>query len=201
LLRDKITPEVVYTYYRKAQSIAKNRPYRLPKNFEKHLNEKMSEDNRGLLLLTTKFFNTKWKDVDPYRFFECGFELFKSFTYNKFKDPRVIKLYIQKDKNIKRKAEFTKETLIESAKFVKQYSYMPFNIYCMSRENNRLLIINHYLLNKIDHYFLTWLIYDKMVFLSDDDRAAIPYIEENYRKTIEELENVRPFLSRLKERL
>ena len=89
----------IYTEYRRAQALEYNRGYRIPKNFQKHLNFKMSSKNREALELATKYFNTKWKNIDPAKFFEAGFGVLKSFTYVQFFDPRVMRLYIQRDKN------------------------------------------------------------------------------------------------------
>jgi len=166
--------------------------------------KKMPAEYMAALRQMAHWFNTKWRDIDMDRYFECGLELYGNrLNYMNFTDHKIIKLYIQKDKNIKRKAKFTKEALVESAKFVKQYmreNNMTFLKYRMTRDT-RLLAVDHYLQNKIDHNFLTWLISFGLVTLYDDDIAVIPYINENYRETLNELENVRPFLTELARRM
>lgn len=199
-----IEAEHVYRHFRKVQSLAKNRAYRIPKNFEKHL-EKMSQANRDALLTITQFFNTKWSGIDIERYFECGFELRKGFSYKHFLDPRIIKLYIRRDKNIKRSASINKKNLVKSMKFVRSYmaqnNIRTFHMYCMSRMNKKCLPVVHYIGNKIDHFFLTWLIRDKMVILSIEDRAVIPYILDKYRDTIQDMKTIRPFIKKMKEKI
>jgi hypothetical protein len=166
--------------------------------------KKMSAEYMAALRQLAYWFSTKWQDVDMERYFECGFDLFGNrLNHMNFADHRIIKLYIQKDKNIKRKAKFTKESLVNSAKFVKQYmreNNLNFLAYRMARDT-RLLAVDHYLQNHIDHNFLTWLIAFNLVTLYDEDIAVIPYINENYRETLTELENVRPFLNELARRM
>lgn len=196
--------EHVYRHFRKTQSLAKNRAYRIPKDFEKHL-EKMSQSNRDDLSHLTMFFNTKWNSIDIERYFECGFELWKGFTYKHFLDPKIIMLYIRKDKNIKRSASINKRNLVKSLGFVRSYmahhNIRTFHIYLMTRSGNKCLPVIHYVGNNIDHFFLTWLIYDKMVVLSDEDRAVIPYILDKYRDTLTDIKNIRPFIKEMKKRI
>ncbi len=200
-----MTPEYVYVCFRKAQAEANNRGYRIPKDFEKHLNERMSDKNKTILILVTGWFLTKWQNIDPYRYFQCGFELFKTFTYVHFTDPRVMKYYIQRDKNIKRYNRLSKKRIIQSLKFVKDYmsdnGIMSFNIYCMTQKHNRSLPVRHYLENKIDKFFMVWLIKEKMVLLTDDERSIMPYIVESYRQIVDKLDNIKNFLIEVRKKL
>lgn len=200
-----ITPEYVYIQFRKAQGEANNRGYRLPKDFEKHLNERMTEKNKNTLILITSWFLTKWQNIDPFRYFQCGFELYKNFTYHKFDDTKVLKLYIQKDKNIKRYNRLSKKSIIKSLKFIKSYmarrDIISFNIYCLTVELNRSLPVEHYLQNQIDKFFMVWLIKEKMICLTDDERSLIPYIVENYREIADKLDNIKNFLAEVRKKL
>jgi len=197
--------EDVYVYYRQAQSNAKGRPYRLPKDFEKHFKEKMSDINKEALEYVTKCFNTKWQNIDPVRYFECGFKLFNNFTYVNFVDPRIIKLYIQRDKLAKRQSELSKQGILKSAQFVKKYmkdhDIQTFHRYCLQIDDNVRLAVKHYISNMIDHYFMTWLVYWKMISLNEDERAMMPYILDKYRETIAQLDSIYPFLKELKEKI
>lgn len=199
------TCEDIYRAYRYAQSIERGYPQRFPRDFEKHMNERMSDVNRKALKTITNWFNTKWSGINPERYFECGFELFAKFTYHQFADPRVIKLYIQRDKMIKRKAELSKREIIESVKFVKKYiaenNIRNFSIYCLVREDGKCLPIAHYLDNKIDRYFLTWMLREKMIHLTDYEFSVIPYITDKYRDILEELKEIDLFLKKVKEKL
>ena len=196
----------VYVAFRKAQANAKNRGYRLPKDWDAFY-KKMSLKNRNALTQITHWFNTRWRGINAEKYFDCGFELYgNSFSYHKFAERPIINLYVQKDKARKRDMRLNKESITESAKWVMNYikeaDIPTFFVYCNSRVANRLLPIEHYLKNKVDGIFLTWLIKDKMVgVLTDDERAMIPYVLENYRENVIKLEQIQDFLRKLREKL
>lgn len=200
-----VTHEDIYRSFRMAQSQSFGRPYRMPKDFEKHMNGRMSDINRKALCLITKWFNTKWSSINPVKYFECGFELYNNFTYHQFVDTKVIKLYIQKDKIIKLKSELNKQKIIDSVKFVKKYikdnNIKSFGVYCMIRKDEKSLPVINYLNNNIDKYFLAWLIRDKYIHLTDYERSVIPYIIDRYRNILIELKSINNFLLKLKEKL
>jgi len=185
----------IYQEFRRAQAHANNRGYRMPKDFDKHFNTKMSEKSREVLSLITKFFNTKWQNIDPYGFFECGFELFKSFTYTQFFDPRVINLYVQRDKNHKREMNINKQEISYSLNFVKEFitdnNIKDINEYGKLRDGNINLAVKHYLDNKIDKYLMVYLISMGIIKLTDDDRVLIPYIVEHYRDCLVQLDRMK----------
>lgn len=199
------TEEEIYIAFRQAQSRSKGRPYRLPRDFEKFLNTRLSEKNREALILVTKYFNTKWRNNDPFRYFECGFELFKNFSYMKFFDTRIMRLYVQRDKHIKRDAQINKQNLADSAifvkRFIKQNHIASIPRYCMMYRDGRSLPVHHYMQNKIDKFFLVFLIKEGFVKITDDERPLIPYITEHYRDIIESLKNINGFIKDLKERI
>jgi len=199
---DLYTPEEIYIAFRKAQAFFKNRGYRLPKDFEKHLETKMSAKNKEALILATKYFNTKWNRIDVERYMLCGFEIFKSYTYTQFFNRKVMNLYIQKDKNIKRDIEINKKSMVSSLKFIKQYmnkyDIPTIGRYLLLKVGNQTIVIKHYMENKIDKYFLIWLIKEGLFTLSDDDRILVPYIIEQYRECLDKLNDIRPFLIKLK---
>lgn len=166
--------------------------------------QKMSGEYLKTLDTLALWFNTKWQNIRVEEYFDCGFEIYqKNFYYERFLDPKIIRLYIQKDKNIKRTINISKKNIIDSAKFVKSYmnqaGYKTFHIYCSVRKNNKCLPVYHYLQNKIDSVFLIWLIWNKTIVLTDEERPYIPYIIDNYRKVIIMLQNMRPFLKKVKE--
>ena len=190
----------VYIAFRKAQAESNNRGYRIPKDFDKHINTKMSKKNREALILATKYFNTKWNNINPDRFFEYGFEIYKSFTYVQFFEEKVLNLYKTKDKNRKREMEIYKDAFSDSLKWVKyytsKYNYNEEKIkgirdYCNLREKNFSIPIQHYLHNKIDKYFLVFLISKGLLKLTDEDRAMIPYIIEQYRECLYKLKDLK----------
>ena len=197
--------ENVYYFFRKAQSEKKGRGFRMPKDFESHLNNKFSKKNREALIMSTGFFSTKWENVDPYRYFQCGFELLKTFSYVNFFDPRVMRLYIQKDKNIKRESSNYKKDIVNSITFIKKHmkrnNIIMFDDYINFTHQNRRIIIKHYLDNKVSKFFIVWLMVLGRLKLSDSDIAFMPYITDQYREIRVKLDEIGPFLRKIKGRL
>ena len=198
-------PENVYYFFRKAQSESKGRGFRMPKDFESHLQNKFSKKNREALLLVTGFFSTKWENVDPYRYFQCGFELLKTFSYVNFFDLRIMRLYVQKDKNIKRESSNCKKEITQSIVFVNNYmrknKIIMFSDYVNKTEENRKVIIKHYLANRVSKFFIVWIMVLGKLSLSDSDLAFMPYISDQYREIRVKLDEISPFLRKLKGRL
>lgn len=195
--------EHIYIQFRKAQANYNNRGYRIPNDFETHFNTKFTEVNKKALIKITGWFLTKWQNIDPYRYFSCGFELFKTFTYINFFNDKILLLYVTKDKNEKREIKITKKGLVDSAIFVKKwmnengcnlYEYMRL------RDGNQLTAIDHYLKNHIDASFFVFLIRKGMILI-DQDRSLIPYIHTNYRKITFGLNDLKDFLVKLEEKL
>lgn len=181
----------VYTAFRKAQSKHYARPYRLPKDFEYYFNVKISPKNREYIQKAVLYFSTRWRNINIDRYMRYGFELFgKQFTYAKFFDPRLLKLYIVKDKNEKREIKVNKKTIIESAKYVKRFlkplisldsNASPLTQYCRMTDGYQSVPVKHYIEGHIDKYFLIWLLKNGQLRMSDEDRSQTPYIAENYR--------------------
>jgi len=198
-------PVDVYYNFRKAQSESKGRGFRMPKDFDSHLEKKFSEKNREALLLATQYFNTKWTNVNPYRYMQCGFEMFKTFSYVKFFDPRIMRLYVQKDKNIKREMNVNKKAIVESVKFIKRFMkendiHMLRN-YLQMADGHRKVIVDHYIHGSIDKYLLVWLVKTGKLVLNDDDRACMTYIVHQYREIGEKLQEINGFMRKVGEKL
>lgn len=186
----------VYVKFRQAQSRFLNRPYRLPKDFESFVKKRMSDANRKNLEKATQYFNTKWSNIDIERYFDYGFELFgKGFSYSRFLDSRLVKYYIDKDKNLKRESDNVAEGLKKSIVFVKKWinknckesKISPITIYCNKSDEKVRLPIKHYLKNDIHRLFLTWLIREGYFHPKDYEINYITYISENFRTNIEAL--------------
>lgn len=197
-----IDTEHVYYLFRKAQAESKNKGFRMPKDFEKHLNNRFTEKNRESLITVTKWFNTKWNNIDIYRFMKCGFKLFKTFSYIKFLDERVINLYIVRDKNLKREINLNKKEIMESVKYVKKYmkenNILILRDYCNKKDENNKIVIKHYLLNKIDKFLFVYLIRNGILELNDTDRSYIPYIISQYREILSEIEILKEFFVKIR---
>lgn len=177
----------------------------MPKDFEKHFKKKLSTINQKNLTKVTKWFNTKWSNIDPYLYFKCGFALYKkNFSYVKFFNEKILMLYKAKDKNEKRKIRVTKEKLIESAKFVKRYmrdnNILSLQEYIDTNDGNQKLAVSHYLKNNIDASFFVFLL-KKGMKLSDTDRSYIPYIAQHYRTINVMLVDIKPFLEKMEKML
>ena len=195
--------EQVYYQFRKSQADFNNRGFRMPKNFEEHFKKKLSEINQKKLAKITNWYNTKWNNIDPYRYFTCGFELYKKrFSYVKFFEEKILVLYIQRDKNEKRQTRVTKEKLISSAKFIKKYmqdnKIQSLQEYMDTNDGNQKLAVSHYLKNEIDSSFFVFLL-KKGMRLSDTDRSFIPYISKHYRIINVMLVDIKPFLNKMEE--
>lgn len=201
----------IYCVFRKVQANFNDRGYKLPKDWEKQWNEKFSETTREKLQTITNYFNTKWENISPERYFEAGFELFgRGFSYHKFLDKKIVEQYKRKDKLKKREIEVEKQSLKNDLKFVirevrdneevKEMGILRY--YCRSRESEEDYIskpIRDYLDNKISTSFLTWLISEKYLVLKNIERDLIPYVEENYRTIVKNLNEIKVFLIKLKE--
>ena len=195
--------EQVYYQFRKSQADFNNRGFRMPKNFEEHFKKKLSEINQKKLAKITNWYNTKWNNIDPYRYFTCGFELYKKrFSYVKFFEEKILVLYIQRDKNEKRQTRVTKEKLISSAKFIKKYiqdnKISSLQEYMDTNDGNQKLAVSHYIKNEIDSSFFVFLL-KKGMRLSDTDRSFIPYISKHYRIINVMLVDIKPFLDKMEE--
>ena len=193
----------VYTAFRRAQSSALSRPYRLPKDFNKHMVTKMNTCQITTLETLTGRFSTRWQNIDPSRYFSYGFELFgNNFSYSRFLHPKLILFYIEKDKNQKRSSDNIKEKIVSSIKFVKLWmkdketrnDISLLSQYCMRYVGGIKAPVKHYLLGTIDKHFVTWLIHRKMLNVSIDEDGLLPYIEENYRQYVNDLESMKDFL-------
>lgn len=196
--------ESIYRSFLKAQAYYNNRGYKMPRDFESHFNNKFKEQNKRALIKVTGWFLTKWKNINPYDYFLCGFDLLgKWFTYVRFFNPKIIELYKIRDKNKKREIHITKKALVESALFVKKWMNehnVNLDEYISMREGHQKIAISHYLNNKINAIFFVFLI-QKGMLLTDNERSVIPYVQSNYRKIIFGLNGIKDFIRKLEEKL
>lgn len=194
----------IYCIFRKVQSKG---VYRLPKDWNKHFNNKFGDKQKDCLQKITDYFNTKWQNINPDRYFEVGFQIFKNFNYNQFFDKKIIEMYKRFDKLEKRNIEVNKKNIIENVKYVltqveecdKLKIWGPLKYYCRIRDSNYISKpINDYINNYISTVFLTWIIYERMFTLNDIEISIIPYVIENYRDVVAQLRDMEDFLFKLK---
>jgi len=193
----------VYVAFRKAQANFFGRPYRLPKDWNKHFNTRMSMKNREALKLASKYFNTKWRNINMEKFFEVGFDLFgKSFSYIKFFDPKIMIHYIERDKIEKRNISLEKSSFTKSAKYViKKWGKGRLKEYARARIGKESVPIRDYIRGDIDQFFLSWLIKERYLILEEWDTIQIPYIVEKYSKYRIRLNEMKSFIKEVEKKL
>jgi len=188
----------VYCAFRRAQANANNRGYRIPKDWDSFL-VKMNKKNAEWLYKMMVHFNTSYSNIDIDEYMNCGFSLWKTFTYKHFCDQKIIDLYIQRDKIKKRKMETSKGEIDQTFHNISSYlkdkprreGYGQLQNFCKFRDGEIKIIIYKYNRNEIDALTLTYCIYKRYVVLSDDERTMIPYITQRYRELCE---NLSPFM-------
>jgi hypothetical protein len=191
--------------YQTAKANHKKTGFRKPKDWIKHFSEKLPVKTQDTLTRTAKYFTTVWGDIDIVKYFECGFDLFDKFSYHNFFDKKIMLLYIQRDKIKKNEYIDMKKALVNSCKYVKKYLMEKsvsndLKSYCLLIEDNRPVIIGHYLKNHVDGYFLTWMIAEKL-FQPYEFVCLTPFLTKNYRDFFQKLNDERVFLEKLKEKM
>jgi hypothetical protein len=198
----------IYVEFRKSQAKFHNRPYRIPKDMEKTY-AKMSPKNFASLKKITEMFSTCYHNINPEVYFDCGFQLYKNrFSYAKFFDTKIMKIYIIKDKNTKREVEISKKAIIDSLKYIINWIGIARNKripllaqYCSMYDTGQLAPIKHYNMYKIDKYFLVWLMRDGYFRLEDNMKVDIPIIVDNYRNLSYDVAVIDKFLYEVKDKI
>lgn len=181
--------EMVYIAYQQAKARYSNRPYRIPKDFDK-VWAKISEKGLYNIRFIAVAFSTRWQHIDLDKYMDTGFKLFgNGFTYVKFYDRRILTMYIDEDKQIKRKTGNIKTEMTNSFDFIdtwmkenKEYrdDVTFFSQYCRMKDGGIRAPIKHYINNDIDKHTLAWLISKRYLVLQDNERALIPLVIQNY---------------------
>ena len=73
--------------------------------------------------------------------------------------------------------------------------------YCRRRIGDRTLVFHHYMSNKIDKFFVVFLIRYGYFTIDDDERPLMPYITEHYRDILEKMKETNGFIEKIKEKL
>lgn len=198
-----LTEKMVYTLFRKAQAKMSNRPgcFRLPKNWDIYWETKFKPEQREAIRKMTRYMATTWQDIDLERYFECGFELWRGFSYHQWFHKQVINLYIQKSKIHKKVEVDIKKSLVDSAKFVKEYcrdnNIDSLRGYGTERAGFKLICIEHFLRDNISKWFLAFLIHRRYATLTREDWARIEELNENFDEFKRELREVKHFINKL----
>ncbi len=184
-----IDAQDVYIAYQQARARFVNRPYKVPKDWDK-VWSKLGEKSVYNIEMIAKAFSTRWMNINIDKYFDCGFELFgKGFLYNKFYDRRILLLYIEKDKQAKRKSVNVEDSYDESNEFIKTWMNSKphrddislHKQYCMMNDDGIRAPIKHYIANNISKYMMVWLIREKFLILQDHERQLVPLIVSEYR--------------------
>ena len=194
----------VYCAFRRAQARANNRGFRLPKDWESHL-KKMNKKNAEWLYKMMVHFNTTYSNIDIDVYMDCGFSLWKTFTYKHFCDQKVIDLYVQNDKIKKRNIRLSKDEIDKSFANIVEYmknepkrdGYNQLQSFCKCRDGEIRVIVNKYNKNDIDPLTLIYCIYKRYIILTDDERSIVPYITQRYRELCE---NIQPLMGYFSEK-
>lgn len=157
----------IYICFRTVQSSKLNRPCRIPKDWNKHFETKFKPEQREALRKMKRYLATTWSNIDLEKYFACGFELYKTFSYHQFFYPQVLNLYIQKEKNVKRKTANIKAEFIKSAKYVKMMmlkeNICSFKQYYSQRNGVKYVVVSDYIKNNVSSHFLSYLIYKGLI--------------------------------------
>jgi hypothetical protein len=195
----------IYRAFRKAQSSANNRGYRLPNDWVKHFSEKLTENQQFMLTRMSKYFSTVWADIDLDKYFDCGFELYPKLNYHLFFKKQIMDLYKRKDKMLKNDNRNMKLEIVRSCIFVKSYmrdkEYRNlFNDYCKLIVDDRHVIVDHYLRNDVRGYFLCWMIAEGYINVYDYE-FVLPSMIKNYRAMYAKLKGNMEFLNERKKKM
>jgi hypothetical protein len=193
-----ITIQHIYISYQKSLNLYLSTKYDIPKNIDSVINN-LPKTNQIRLNTLCGYFNTKWQNIDIDKYFACGFEIYSTkFTIRKILDPKVLKLYIEKDKNIKRNNGITREQLDADLKFIKSWTEQRHynkrigleKEYCKMLDDGIRAPIKHYIVNKISKYTLVWLVSQRFLLLAEEDKRLIPLIMDHYWEYTRELSDI-----------
>lgn len=174
-----ITIEDVYLSYLKMKGIINKRPYRLPNEPSLSL-EKLRQSNQknyDNIKTLTAYFNTKWNNIDPEKYLECGFKLFPNFSYTNMLNDKILKQYIQLDKIQKFHSELNKKTVLNSFKHIKQtnknLNLTSLRDYCSFKDDQVMMCTNDYVKGKIDPYTMVYVMLKKYLVPTPEEKAKI----------------------------
>jgi hypothetical protein len=198
-----ITDLDVYVAYKTAEAAAKGRTgFRLPKDWDVYKTEKMNKFAYDQLYKLMVHFNTSMRNVDMAKFMSCGFEIWKSFSYQHFFEKPVLNLYMQYDKQKKRRIMSDTAEVDKSFAYIADFlktkpireGYNQLQNFCKFRDGEIRTIINLYVQDKIDTITLVYCLKKRYIVLSDDERAITPYISQRYRDLCDNLVEMQDYM-------
>jgi hypothetical protein len=115
------------------------------------------------------------------------------FSYYKIFDPRILKIYIVKDKNLKRDGQDVYEDLCMSRAYVDALipagPVSKIYRYAAMEEMYRKKPVSDYIKNKIGKYFLVYLLDSNLLRLTDTEYLQLPYISAQHKQYSRALAN------------
>jgi uncharacterized membrane protein YdfJ with MMPL/SSD domain len=69
-----------------------------------------------------------------------------------------------------------------------------FDDYLAKKDGNRRVVIDHYMQNKVDKFLIVYLIKTGKLSLTDNDRAYMPYVVQQFREISEKVNEINGFL-------
>ncbi len=182
----------IYVAFRAAQANSKGKAFRLPSDWETFKKNRMSKVNFENLTKITGYFNTKWSNLNIDTYMECGFTLYKTFSYTMFFNRPVIDLYIENDKQLKRRIKKNKKNIDTSFNIVNSIigintlnGYNKLQMICKLKEGEQKKVIDLYLHNKFDSLLFVYCIYYKYIKLTDIEREQCYNIVGKYRDLLQ----------------
>ena len=192
------TPQNIYYYFKKAA----NRPFRMPKDFDQYLENKITGKNKENLTKITQFFNTKWMNIDPLKYFQTGYQLLnKGFSYHKFFEQRILDFYIQSDKVSKMSLDVDKKKIINSFNFIIENKDCPYLVYIDKILDDKPILLVNYLSNNIDKFTFFYFVYTGQIKMKDDYWALVPEINNNINELKVKIEELLPLFKKIVERI
>jgi len=145
---------------------------------------KLTESNLLILQRLTGQFNTNWSNIDPAIYFKCGIVIWKTFSYSKFLNRKILDRYIKDDKRKKRKAfdktdEEIKNDIKNSLNYIKNQGFASIKEYSQVIVDSTHLCVDDYFGEKIDLILTAHIIYTKGFNLFGIDDVNLTYINNN----------------------
>ena len=181
-----ITPYNVYCVYRKVK--AGNKKYNLPTE-EKYRN-RLSTSSLLEIDRCSQYFNTLYSNINLEIYMKCGFQVYKTFSFQKFLDPKILEKYKSVDKRLKRNINISKEYIDNSFNCIN----MPLYKYCRQYVGQRKKIIDDYLFNRIHGMIVVYCMRFNLISFIDDEECYFYNINNNYDEWIKKMYSVKKYI-------
>ena len=143
---------------------------------------KIKPENLKNIQDLTNAFNTKWCNITPSVYFETGLKLWKSFSYSKFLDKKVLTEYIKKNKKWRRR-DFGIDDIKDSFKHIELSQYTSLYQYCNDKVDNICLPVYDYIHHDIDKILMSYILYKKLVTLNEIELMYVDSIVQDKKNT------------------